>query len=202
MKMPASNVADRKVLVARRQFELEKKDSTPIVCFDETSRAQVLEKIGEDVTLMQGKKVTDNQEEVENTPTQIWEKENECQEDVVQLLIEKAVRLAEENAFMTKQIIKLRKETRKEEEEEEDNNHEDLNDKEREDLFEIMLEELEKKYEKLELEKKHEKKSDVVDLLTTESRPSTPPLKDIPTRHPDDEKLLAESDDENYSTFY
>ena len=199
MKMPASNVADRKVLVARRQFELEKKDSTPIVCFDETSRAQVLEKIGEDVTLMQGKKVTDNQEEVENTPTQIWEKENECQEDVVQLLIEKAVRLAEENAFMTKQIIKLRKETRKEEE---DNNHEDLNDKEREDLFEIMLEELEKKYEKLELEKKHEKKSDVVDLLTTESRPSSPPLKDIPTRHPDDEKLLAESEDENYSTFY
>ena len=199
MKMPASNVADRKVLVARRQFELEKKDSTPIVCFDETSRAQVLEKIGEDVTLMQGKKVTDNQEEVENTPTQIWEKENECQEDVVQLLIEKAVRLAEENAFMRKQILKLREETR---EEEEGNNHEDLNDKEREDLFEIMLEELEKKYEKLELEKKHEKKSDVVDLLTTESRPSSPPLKDIPTRHPDDEKLLAESEDENYSTFY
>ena len=193
MKMPAdaANVADRKVLVARRQFEMGKKDSNPTVCFDGTSRAEVLKKIGEDVTHKQGK-INDNKDELENKPTatQIWEQENESQEDFVQLLIEKAVRLAEEHAFMRKQIIKLREETRKE-----DNDHKDLDDKEREELFEIFWE---------ELEKKHEMKSDpssdtVVDLLSTETRPSSPPPKDIPTRHPDDELLLAESDDENYS---
>ena len=133
------------------------------------------------------RKITDYQDDLKNNPTQTWEQENESQEDFVQLLIEKAVRIAEENAYMRKQIIKLREETR----EEEDNNHEDLNDKE--DLFELLIAEMEKKYEK------ERNLSSDVDLLQTETRPSSPPLKTIPTRHPDDELLLADSDDENYS---
>ena len=106
------------------------------------------------------------------------------------LVCSKAVKLAEENVFMRKEIIKLREETR--EEEDMDNDHEDLNDKE--DLFEILI---------AEMEKNHEKKSNPssdVDLLQTETRPSSPPLKTIPTRHPDDELLLVDSDDENYSS--
>ena len=182
MKMPA-NVVERKVLVARRNFELKNKDCSPIPTMrgDENSRAQLLKKTEE-------RTISYHQEELENKPTRIWEQENECQEDFVQLLIEKAVRIAEENAFMRKQIIKLREETR----EEEDNNHEDLNDKE--DLFEILIAEMEKKYEK------ERNPSSDVDLLQTETRPSSPPLKTIPTRHPDDELLLADSDDENYSS--
>ena len=173
MKMPANVVDNRKVLVARRNFELKNTDCAPIPTFrgDEAIRAQLLKKTGEDVTDMQ-RKITDNQDDLENNPTQIWEQENECQEDFVQLLIEKAVRIAEENAFMRKQIIKLREETR----EEEDNNHEDLNDKE--DLFEILIAEMEKKHEK------ERNPSSDVDLLQTETRPSSPPLKTIPTRHP------------------
>ena len=74
---------------------------------------------------------------------------------------------------------------------EEDNDHEDLNDKE--DVFEILIAELEKKHEK------ERNTSSVIDLQT-ETRPSSPPPKTIPTRHPDDELLLADSDDENYSS--
>ena len=75
---------------------------------------------------------------------------------------------------------------------EEDNDHEDLNDKE--DLFEILIAEMEKKHEK------ERNPSSDVEFLQTETRPSSPPLKTIPTRHPDDELLLADSDDENYSS--
>ena len=74
---------------------------------------------------------------------------------------------------------------------EEDNDHEDLNDKE--DLFEILITEMEKKHEK-----ERNPSSDVE--LQTETRPSSPPLKTIPTRHTDDELLLVDSDDENYSS--
>ena len=130
--MPA-NVVERKVLVARRNFELKNKDCSPIPTMrgDENSRAQLLKKTAE-------RKITNHQDKLENKPTQLWEHENECQEDFVQLLIEKAVRIAEENAFMREQIIKLREETRTEE----DNDHEDLNDKE--DVFEILIAELDR----------------------------------------------------------
>ena len=56
-------------------------------------------------------------------------------------------------------------------------------------MFEILIAEMEKKHEK-------ERNSS----SETETRPSSPPLKTIPTRHPDDELLLADSDDENYSS--
>ena len=93
------------------------------------------------------------------------------------------VKLAEENAFMRKHIIKLREETR--EEEDMDNDHEDLNDKENKDLFEIML---------AELEKKHEKKRNTSTPRAQIILPSPPP----PPPSPDEELLLAESDGEHY----
>ena len=95
----------------------------------------------------------------------------------------KDVKLAEENAFMRKHIIKLREETR--EEEDMDNDHEDLNDMEHEDLFEIML---------AELEKKHEKKRNTSTPRAQIILPSPPP----PPPSPDEELLLAESDGEHY----
>ena len=92
------------------------------------------------------------------------------------LVCSKAVKLAEENAFMRKEIIKLREETR--EEEDMDNDHEDLNDKE--DLFETLI---------AELVKKHEKKRNLP--------PPPPPAQIIPAPpQPDEELLLAESDGE------
>ena len=92
------------------------------------------------------------------------------------LVCSKAVKLAEENTFMRKEIIKLREETR--EEEDMDNDHEDLNDKE--DLFETLI---------AEMMKKHEKKRNLP--------PRPPPAQIIPAPpQPDEELLLAESDGE------
>ena len=66
-----------------------------------------------------------------------------------------------------------------------DNDHEDLNDMEHEDLFEIML---------AELEKKHEKKRNTSTPRAQIILPSPPP----PPPSPDEELLLAESDGEQY----
>ena len=95
----------------------------------------------------------------------------------------KDVKLAEENAFMRKHIIKLREETR--EEEDMDNDHEDLNDMEHEDLFEIFKAEFFKK-----LEKKINTSTPRAQIILPRPPPSPP--------SPDEELLLAESDGEQY----
>ena len=92
-----------------------------------------------------------------------------------------ASQLAKENAFMRKHIIKLREETR--EEEDMDNDHEDLNDKENKDLFEIFVAEFFKKLEK----KINTPRAQII-------LPPPPP----PSPSPDVELLLAESDGEQY----
>ena len=89
------------------------------------------------------------------------------------------VKLAEENAFMRKHIIKLREETKQEEDM--DNDHEDLNDKENKDLFEIFVAEFFKKLEK----KINTPRAQII-------LPPPPP----PSPSPDEELLLAESDGE------
>ena len=93
-----------------------------------------------------------------------------------------ASQLAKENAFMRKHIIKLREETR--EEEDMDNDHEDLNDKENKDLFDIFVTEFFKK-----LEKK-------INTSTPRAQIILPPPPPPPS--PDEELLLAESDGEHY----